>query len=140
MLFQSYRSRRLYQISRQTGRTAVGAVPRRTRRRDEILQGDLRHGPRDRGRDGAAADRRADLVLVGSGDFEHDPRDGGHGQVRRGRFRALLRADRGALFRQRAVPSRGAFLRSEAHTSELQSLMRISYDVFRLKKKKYTIT
>src|SRR3546814_10427987 len=28
-----------------------------------------------------------------------------------------------------------AFLRSEEHTSELQSLMRISYAVFRLKKK-----
>src|SRR3546814_8058175 len=30
----------------------------------------------------------------------------------------------------------GAFLRSEEHTSELQSLMRISYAVFCLKKKK----
>src|SRR3546814_4696873 len=30
----------------------------------------------------------------------------------------------------------GAHLRSEEHTSELQSLMRISYDVFCLKKKK----
>src|SRR3546814_9152685 len=30
--------------------------------------------------------------------------------------------------------------RSEEHTSELQSLMRISYAVFCLKKKKYTIT
>src|SRR3546814_4820125 len=30
--------------------------------------------------------------------------------------------------------------RSEEHTSELQSLMRISYAVFRLKKKKHTIT
>src|SRR3546814_6995540 len=31
-------------------------------------------------------------------------------------------------------------LRSEEHTSELQSLMRISYAVFCLKKKKYTAT
>src|SRR3546814_1176215 len=30
--------------------------------------------------------------------------------------------------------------RSEEHTSELQSLMRISYAVFRLKKKKHTTT
>src|SRR3546814_2343206 len=30
------------------------------------------------------------------------------------------------------------FVRSEEHTSELQSLMRISYAVFCLKKKKYT--
>src|SRR3546814_7084216 len=39
-----------------------------------------------------------------------------------------------------AIVSRGfashAFLRSEEHTSELQSLMRISYAVFCLKKKK----
>src|SRR3546814_3841409 len=35
---------------------------------------------------------------------------------------------------------RVAILRSEEHTSELQSLMRISYAVFCLKKKKYTST
>src|SRR3546814_8150728 len=34
---------------------------------------------------------------------------------------------------------RSAFERSEEHTSELQSLMRISYAVFCLKKKKITI-
>src|SRR3546814_7394194 len=34
----------------------------------------------------------------------------------------------------------GAFGRSEEHTSELQSLMRISYAVFCLKKKKHTQT
>src|SRR3546814_3168999 len=34
----------------------------------------------------------------------------------------------------------GACLRSEEHTSELQSLMRISYAVFCLKKKKKTVT
>src|SRR3546814_7387849 len=33
---------------------------------------------------------------------------------------------------------RGSFIRSEEHTSELQSLMRISYAVFCLKKKKTT--
>src|SRR3546814_4446319 len=38
----------------------------------------------------------------------------------------------------RALADRGAaVLRSEEHTSELQSLMRISYAVFCLKKKKY---
>src|SRR3546814_7125686 len=36
------------------------------------------------------------------------------------------------------VPSREKFLRSEEHTSELQSLMRISYAVFCLKKKNTT--
>src|SRR3546814_6750826 len=34
--------------------------------------------------------------------------------------------------------SRARLLRSEEHTSELQSLMRISYDVFCLQKKKHT--
>src|SRR3546814_8649273 len=41
-------------------------------------------------------------------------------------------------FRQKYVPFAGerhVFLRSEEHTSELQSLMRISYAVFCLKKK-----
>src|SRR3546814_9772652 len=39
-----------------------------------------------------------------------------------------------AILRSRQVSTTG---RSEEHTSELQSLMRISYDVFCLKKKKY---
>src|SRR3546814_10815903 len=54
----------------------------------------------------------------------HDP-DLAHDQVHR--RRAAL-ADRGRLLR----------LRSEEHTSELQSLMRISYAVFCLKKKTQT--
>src|SRR3546814_4464882 len=37
-------------------------------------------------------------------------------------------------------PDDQSFGRSEEHTSELQSLMRISYAVFCLKKKKHTIT
>src|SRR3546814_8833979 len=43
-----------------------------------------------------------------------------------------------ALFRsfEKFVAARGHRLRSEEHTSELQSLMRISYAVFCLKKKK----
>src|SRR3546814_9471407 len=39
-----------------------------------------------------------------------------------------------------AVPARDAGARSEEHTSELQSLMRISYAVFCLKKKKQQTT
>src|SRR3546814_1238334 len=38
--------------------------------------------------------------------------------------------------RRRAVDRRQSYDRSEEHTSELQSLMRISYAVFCLKKKK----
>src|SRR3546814_3010698 len=39
------------------------------------------------------------------------------------------------MFRREGRGDRVAFLRSEEHTSELQSLMRISYAVFCLKKK-----
>src|SRR3546814_8313191 len=47
----------------------------------------------------------------------------------------------GELAYEIAVPARfGDALRSEEHTSELQSLMRISYAVFCLKKKKQNIT
>src|SRR3546814_6044908 len=44
-------------------------------------------------------------------------------------------APRGTIFRSRIL-GRGCRTRSEEHTSELQSLMRISYAVFCLKKKK----
>src|SRR3546814_9297036 len=43
---------------------------------------------------------------------------------------------RGALTLAAAQAALGASVRSEEHTSELQSLMRISYAVFCLKKKK----
>src|SRR3546814_1148082 len=72
---------------------------------------------------------------------------------RQGRRRALLRRRHGRGREQRERPGRprrvaparrlhgrpglaGAVERSEEHTSELQSLMRISYAVFCLKKKK----
>src|SRR3546814_8848090 len=50
-----------------------------------------------------------------------------------GDFSPLLR---GALRRRLPPQERNGSLRSEEHTSELQSLMRISYAVFCLKKKK----
>src|SRR3546814_8911296 len=56
---------------------------------------------------------------LGGGGLRHRPQ-----QPRR-------RSCRGA----HVVPQRGAAVRSEEHTSELQSLMRISYAVFCLKKK-----
>src|SRR3546814_4288924 len=51
--------------------------------------------------------------------------------------RAAPCAGRGPCRRGRAAcrPDSGGYRRSEEHTSELQSLMRISYDVFCLKKK-----
>src|SRR3546814_4380228 len=54
---------------------------------------------------------------------------------RRGRFTALLPADRS---NPRPCDARKGANRSEEHTSELQSLIRISYAAFCLKKKKTT--
>src|SRR3546814_5214571 len=48
-------------------------------------------------------------------------------------------APRGGTGRYRGSPRRDQEARSEEHTSELQSLMRISYAVFCLKKKKNQI-
>src|SRR3546814_3902737 len=48
----------------------------------------------------------------------------------------LLKGARRSLQRQRIALAAVAHQRSEEHTSELQSLMRISYAVFCLKKKK----
>src|SRR3546814_4712722 len=79
-------------------------------------------GCRHRGRDGA-------------GDRPLEAAPGGlclRGLRRRGR---QAEAGKGSL-RQIAVRSRRIARRSEEHTSELQSLMRISYAVFSLKKKK----
>src|SRR3546814_1434904 len=61
------------------------------------------------------------------------------GQI--GRARAIFAAERQALKDARGDQDRGTGeprLRSEEHTSELQSLMRISYAVFCLKKKNIT--
>src|SRR3546814_2629481 len=63
------------------------------------------------------------------------------GGVRQGRDRGRGRPGSGEQLRRRrragaAADARPADLRSEEHTSELQSLMRISYAVFCLKKKK----
>src|SRR3546814_12485757 len=69
------------------------------------------------------------------------------GRVRRARLAATAcRARHGAAGDRELVgvdsahhPSKAGDVRSEEHTSELQSLMRISYAVFCLKKKKKTI-
>src|SRR3546814_8908352 len=58
--------------------------------------------------------------------------------VQRGPLRTLVVATRATARRYDGGVSEG--LRSEEHTSELQSLMRISYAVFCLKKKKKTKT
>src|SRR3546814_1424545 len=76
------------------------------------------------GAGGGAADRLDRDALVGQQAVEHAP---GEGAVR-------------AAALQREVHRTPVACRSEEHTSELQSLMRISYAVFCLKKKKKTST
>src|SRR3546814_3912024 len=72
-----------------------------------------------------------------SDELRHVARDGGGVQVKESPVLVLVlvwipsRTERGAGRGPAASPSR-----SEEHTSELQSLMRISYAVFCLKKKK----
>src|SRR3546814_8360270 len=61
---------------------------------------------------------------------------GAGGLPGRGDFRGGGRRRGGARRPQPAEEPRGAGARSEEHTSELQSLMRNSYAVFCLKKKK----
>src|SRR3546814_5729090 len=82
------------------------------------------------------------LVLAGSGLPEALGRapmrlDLGHCVVLEG-FLLLARAVAMARWVPPRFPSCPCRLRSEEHTSELQSLMRISYAVFCLKKKKNT--
>src|SRR3546814_5986341 len=87
----------------------------RISRRGALFPRAIAHRYLDRGADGAAArPLRYDETRLA---------------VRFGRLHALSGAER-------ARP----FSRSEEHTSELQSLMRISYAVFCLKKKKTTTT
>src|SRR3546814_6129171 len=84
--------------------------------------------------DQAAVDRHlhlhVDIVAARSRDDAHHAR---HQRIAH-RVRRLQREDRRWLLRAQKRPP----TRSEEHTSELQSLMRISYAVFCLKKKTYT--
>src|SRR3546814_2095869 len=92
--------------------------------------------------------QRVRLVI---GNAKAVPSPGGLGGGEKGGFprRRLRTAPRGAAAAAKAAPGDGKILpvfqrfnalltalRSEEHTSELQSLMRISYAVFCLKKKK----
>src|SRR3546814_2428915 len=94
-------------------------------------------GPRD--------DRRAAGVDAGVGRHcrvaQFDGRGGvqGHERARVQRYFGDARLSIADLLRERqrsAVAAITAHVRSEEHTSELQSLMRISYAVFCLKNKK----
>src|SRR3546814_1240835 len=90
-------------------------MPRARRRRRALARGKARLGGRSRGSRYAAR-----VAWYGSG-----------GQS------PALQSHR---FRQRAPRGFRVLYRSEEHTSELQSLMRISYAVFCLKKKKNKYT
>src|SRR3546814_1898770 len=98
-----------------------------------------RHLPASVGR--AAADRRP-VQHRRQPDRRRGPRSAAQARsARRGRWRGRVRR-RPHLCRDIRPPQRaaGTYPRSEEHTSELQSLMRISYAVFCLKKKKKKTT
>src|SRR3546814_5036059 len=67
-----------------------------------------------------------------------EPGGGGHGGGGRGREKGQQREGQGRKARGPVRHDQSLLERSEEHTSELQSLMRISYAVFCLKKKKLT--
>src|SRR3546814_1114222 len=80
------------------------------------------------GVDGGAPAQQALFQLAGDGIGDHDE----HQQQRDAGEDAGRVVGRGSLVDEQAKP---LHRRSEEHTSELQSLMRISYAVFGLKKK-----
>src|SRR3546814_8339787 len=69
-------------------------------------------------------------------DVEHRAADCGTGAVEGVVVQRLQLAGLAALLEQRPEAHRDLVVRSDEHTSELQSLMRISYAVFCLKKKR----
>src|SRR3546814_8197150 len=79
-------------------------------------------------------------TLFRSGPGDRDRRDGREARHRSGRLpypqRYAGRSGEARTVLFAAAPQRMTRTRSEEHTSELQSLMRISYAVFCLKKKK----
>src|SRR3546814_8304006 len=86
--------------------------------------------------DGVACARRpaGDRVGVETGDFDRRNRRRAAAECKR---RCERQGD-GERTRHPRIMRQQLWLRSEEHTSELQSLMRISYAVFCLKKKKHT--
>src|SRR3546814_5667598 len=93
--------------------------PPRSTRTDTLFPYTTRFRSQDDDRDQSGHRARGDRLA----DLDRRPRSAGQ---------CLDRA------RDQAVTARIFELRSEEHTSELQSLMRISYAVFCLKKKKQT--
>src|SRR3546814_5545370 len=112
----------------------------------DVCSSDLNADGRDddHGHPDAAPQRRAyisaerELLVPG-----HDRRSGGNRpllecyrrQWRPGKPVRLVQGQMGPVLADNPAPAHGYLFRSEEHTSELQSLMRISYAVFCLKKK-----
>src|SRR3546814_4993415 len=91
------------------------------------------------------ASEQTPIGFAGRGGPDFARHDRAKGVAGFGRITAVAPAKAGAavvlrsgagISLQRPPPSRGRRVRSEEHTSELQSLMRISYAVLCLKKKK----
>src|SRR3546814_9919917 len=102
-------------------------------RQDEVEAGPQHHG------EAAEALQRIFKALPDDGDGRPDKGDGEHRKDKREQIHepSLPQSGQRRILRQhrpRAKP------RSEEHTSELQSLMRISYAAFSLKKKKTKTT
>src|SRR3546814_1195301 len=82
---------------------------------------------------------RARFALLGSRDRPGEPRMSGHSQfqlLRQRRFLPFFATQCFGAFNDNVY--RQAIIKSEEHTSELQSLMRISYAVSCLKKNNHT--
>src|SRR3546814_4268171 len=77
-----------------------------------------------------------DDVVSGRAGSGHQGMGGGHAAGERRCEPALELAERALQRRARRVRGAGVVVSSEEHTSELQSLMRISYAVFCVTKKK----
>src|SRR3546814_5520326 len=90
-------------------------------------------------RSGRCCEPRGSFVRRGNGDHRHGADRQRQGLWSAGRRIPDLRAGSSADYRAEASNA-GSKRRSEEHTSELQSLMRISYAVFCLKKKNKKIT
>src|SRR3546814_10628990 len=93
------------------------------------------------------ASKMHDMLPAAAGDFEHSPRT--RQNIAQHLRNGIAIAQRRGRMPPRILPvfindprrwSSHARCRSEEHTSELQSLMRISYAVFCLKKKNTYIT
>src|SRR3546814_7259646 len=97
-------------------------------------EGQAGHDALSIGQHGAGAALAEAAALLGARQVQHIPQD-----IQQRRSRVDGKRSRGSVDLDLDIDGSGAIgHRSEEHTSELQSLMRISYAVFCLKKKRIT--